>query len=64
MLDYVQTNINYISIPITFDNPSKACFTNKKYLIKLPTLIEKPVLSGFLKILLHKIKYLSLFVQI
>ena len=51
MLYYVQTNINYISIPITYDNPLKACFTNKKYLIKLPTLIEKPVLNGFLKII-------------
>ena len=49
-------------IPITFNNPLKACFSNKKYLITVKTgqaqivivhisLIEKPVFNGFLKII-------------
>ena len=48
-------------IPITFNNPLKACFSNKKYLITIQTrptqivisifLIEKPGFIGFLKLI-------------
>ena len=50
-----------ICISITFNNPLKVCFSNKKYLITIQTrptqivisifLIEKPVFNRFLKII-------------
>ena len=61
-----------ICIPITFNNQLKVCFSNKKCPITIQTrptqlvcgnifLIEKPVLTEFFRLLVQKIKYLSLF---
>ena len=54
-------------IPITLNNPLKPCFSNK-YLITTQTrpnisLKKKRFLTDFERLLVHKIKYLSLFVQ-
>ena len=59
-------------IPITLNNPLKPCFSNK-YLITIQTrqtqiikeyfLLKNRGLTDFERLLVHKIKYLSLFVQ-
>ena len=48
---------NIVCIPITFNNPIKACFSNKKYHLRIQKhttqilnsifLIDKPVLQDF-----------------
>ena len=63
---------NPFYIPITFYNPLKAYFWNKKYMyitiqtyptqiVKVYFLMKRQVFSGVLKILVYKINYLSLF---
>ena len=57
----IKTGAIYFYIPITFNNPIKASFSNKKYPKKYPNtpdtncksmfLIEKPVFNGILKII-------------
>ena len=52
--------------PITFHNPLKDCFSNKKYLITIAIsifLIENPVLNGFLKIVSIQNQLTITFVQ-
>ena len=53
--------INIELIPITFNNPLKACFSNRKFILTIQTrptqivigifLIEKSGFNGFLKII-------------
>ena len=59
---------------ITFNNPIKVCFSNKKYPITIQTrptqivkvyfLMKNRFLADFKRVLVHKTNYLSLFVQI
>ena len=61
-----------ICIPITFNNPLKVSFSNKKYLFTIQTrttqivkvffLLKTVFFTDFLKLLVQKINYLSLFV--
>ena len=57
----VNVLLNFICIPLTFNNPLKACFSNMKYInnnpktpdinCKIIVLNRKQVFSGFLKII-------------
>ena len=55
-----------LSIPITFNNPLKVFFSNKKYTpdtnCKIIFLIEKPGFKRSLKIIDYKFNYPSFFV--
>ena len=63
-----------ICIPITFNNPLKVCFLNKKYTITIQTrpkqivkvyfLLRNRFLTNFLRLFVYENCYLSLFVQI
>ena len=39
--------LKYFCLPITFNNPLKACFSNKKYLNTIPTQPTQIILSIF-----------------
>ena len=53
---------NNFCIPITFNNPLKACFSKKKYLITIqihPTQIEIKIIVNIEKIVLKILKIIS-----
>ena len=70
----IRRSKRYICIPITFSNPLKVCFAYKKYtittktrptqIVKVSFLLKNRVLTNFLRLLVYKFTYLSLFVQI